>query len=250
MDHLSNDRQGVLLYWTAKYSTASTVLTASSQPDCMLCTGHFFSFAANQVSLRVVCTDSLSAVQCLCGYSPDHRIAAQIMLQVSNLRASSHCLVFCWVPGHCSLRGSEAADVAAKAVAMHGPLIWDGALGTDVCTCLGPAILSLRQAEREYALGNKLRVVIPSLQVWQSSFRAVREDEVTVTRLRIGHGRLTHGRFLRGEPAPVCTRCDAPLTMAYVLVDYPCDAEARRICHLDGVICDVLGDYPCRVFWH
>jgi hypothetical protein len=78
-----------------------------------------------------------------------------------------------------------------------------------------------------------LRMVKPSMQ-------AVRKDEVNLTR-------LTRRHLLRGGPAPVCTHCGGPLTVARVLVDCPRYAEARLICHLDGVIADILGDNPCRV---
>jgi hypothetical protein len=114
------------------------------------------------------------------------------------------------------------------------------ALGTDVCIWLRPAILSSWQAEWGNALGNKLRVVKPSGQDWQWLVRAVRRDEINLTRLQIGHTCLAH-EHLRGQPAPVFTHCGVPLTVARILVDCRRYAEARRICHLEGVICDILG---------
>jgi hypothetical protein len=102
----------------------------------------------------------------------------------------------------------------------------------------------LWQDEWDSAVGNKLSMVKPSVQERQS-FRAVRKDEVTLTRLQIGHTRLTRGHLVRGEPAPVCTRCGVPLKVAHTLVDCPRYAEARRIYHLGGVVCDILADNPC-----
>jgi hypothetical protein len=49
MGHFFKDRQEVLFYTTARHSpAASTVLTVSLPPNCVLCTGLFFSSAANQ----------------------------------------------------------------------------------------------------------------------------------------------------------------------------------------------------------
>jgi ribonuclease HI len=48
----------------------------------------------------LVCTDSLSALQCLSGYSPDHPIVAEILIQGTHLHKSRKSVVFCWVPGH------------------------------------------------------------------------------------------------------------------------------------------------------
>jgi hypothetical protein len=68
-------------------------------------------------------------LNCCC---PDLPIVAEIVLQVSDLRK----------PGHCGLPGHDAADAAAKAVAMHGRLVSNKTLGTDFCTCLRRTILS------------------------------------------------------------------------------------------------------------
>jgi hypothetical protein len=85
------------------------------------------------------------------------------------------------------------------------------------------------QAEWDSALGSKLLMVKPSVQEWQSSFRAVRKDEVALKRLRICHTHPTHGHFLRGQPEPVCTHCGVPLTAARILMDCPRYTEARRM---------------------
>jgi hypothetical protein len=116
------------------------------------------------------------------------------------------------VPGHCSLPDNEAADAAA----VRGPFVSDRGLGTDVCSCLRRAILSSWQAEWHVALGKTLRMVTPSVKEWQSSFRAVRKAEVTLTCLRIAHTGLTHG-----QPAPVCTHSGVPLTVAHISVHCP-----------------------------
>jgi ribonuclease HI len=155
---------------------------------------------------HLVCTDSLSALQCLSGHSPDHPVVAEIQLKYPAC-APWDSLVVCWVRGHCGLPGSEAADAVAKSAAMRGPLVSDRALDTDVCTCLRRAVLFSWQAEWDSSLGSKLHVVKPSLQERQSSFRALRKVEVTLTRHRIGRTLLTHGHLLRGEPAPVRARC-------------------------------------------
>jgi ribonuclease HI len=91
----------------------------------------------------LVCADSLGALRCVSGYSPDHTIVAEILTQAPELRTSVQSVVFCWVPGHCGLPGNEAADVVAKAAAVHGPLVSDRAHGgTYGCSCLRRAILS------------------------------------------------------------------------------------------------------------
>jgi hypothetical protein len=93
------------------------------------------------------------------------------------------------------LPDNEAADAASK----HGTLVSDRTLGSDVHTFLHRAILSLWQDEWDNAQGNKLCMVKPSVQVWQSSFSIVRKEEVSLTHLQIGHMRLTSFAAWRGS---------------------------------------------------
>jgi hypothetical protein len=182
-------------------------------------------------------------LQCVSGYSRNNPIVAEILLQVSNPRTSGQSVVFCCVHGHCGLPGSEATVKAAKAADMHGPLVSDKALGTGICACRRRVILFSWQAEWDRAVGNKLHMVKPSVQEWQSSFRAVRKDEVTLTLVRIGHTRLITQTVVTMRAGTCLCNCGVPLTV----VDCSCYAEARRICHVGGVICDIRCDNSCRV---
>jgi hypothetical protein len=93
----------------------------------------------------------------------------------------------------------------AKAAAMHGPLVSDRALGTEVSACLRRAVLSSWQVEWDSALGNKLCIVKPSVQEWQSSFRVVRRDEFTLTHLRMSHTPGTRTLVTKGADASLYT---------------------------------------------
>jgi hypothetical protein len=136
------------------------------------------------------------------------------------------------------LLGNEAADMAAKAAALHGTLVSDRALGSDVRTFLHCAVLSSWQDEWDNSQGNKLHKVKPYVQAWYSSFNDVRKEEVKLSRLRISHTRLTHGHLLRGEPTPVCSNCGVPLTVAHILEDCPRYDKARHVYHLQGALSD------------
>jgi hypothetical protein len=83
-------------------------------------------------------------------------------------------------------------------------------------------------------------MVKPSVQVWQSSTSVDRKEKVSLTRLRIGHTRLTHGHLLRGEAAPVCRNCGVPLSVTHILVDCLRYSVAHRIYHLHGALSDSL----------
>jgi hypothetical protein len=190
-----------------------------------------------------VCTDTLRAFQCLSGYSPDHCIVVYVLLQVSDLRTSGQSVVCCWVPGHCFLPGNEADDAAA----LHRPLVSDLALGIDVCSCLRRAILSSWQAEWDSARDKKLRVVKPSVQEWQSAFRAVRKDKVAITRLGIGHTRLTRIDTRREERRRLSVQTVVSILLWHVSWWTALVTTTPAAYHLDELISDTLDDNPCRV---
>ena len=57
-----------------------------------------------------------------------------------------------------------------------------------------------------------------------------RKWEILLTRMRIGHSRLTHGYLIAGGSPPTCPHCgeDQPLTIKHVLVQCPEHVHQRR----------------------
>uniref|UniRef100_UPI00397E9AAD hypothetical protein n=1 Tax=Salmonella sp. s51944 TaxID=3159655 RepID=UPI00397E9AAD len=58
-----------------------------------------------------------------------------------------------------------------------------------------------------------------------SSFR---KEDVIITRLRIGHSYLTHSHLLSNTPHPVCTSCQADISINHLLLDCPLFCDHRR----------------------
>uniref|UniRef100_A0A8D8WF61 Uncharacterized protein n=1 Tax=Cacopsylla melanoneura TaxID=428564 RepID=A0A8D8WF61_9HEMI len=48
-------------------------------------------------------------------------------------------------------------------------------------------------------------------------FSMKRREEVSLTRIRIGHTNLTHCFLMKKEPPPVCEVCTCPLTVIHIL---------------------------------
>ena len=49
-----------------------------------------------------------------------------------------------------------------------------------------------------------------------------------LTRLRIGHSRLTHKHYLLNDDMPECIPCDRPLTVKHILVEFVDTPEMRK----------------------
>ena len=83
---------------------------------------------------------------------------------------------------------------------------------------------SIRQQWRDEwrgAAGNKLRTIRPTLGPWPSSEDSNRRFSVWITRLRLGHTRLTHRYLMEREDPPTCDECWLPLTVHHIMVE--CD---------------------------
>ena len=52
-----------------------------------------------------------------------------------------------------------------------------------------------------------------------SSIQKNRSEEVLLTRLRIGHTRLTHGYLMENSNPPICDTCQVRINVKHILID-------------------------------
>ena len=89
---------------------------------------------------------------------------------------------------------------------------------------------------------NKKYKIRPVIGKWLSSYQNNRRSENILTRLRIGHTRLTHKLILESCSPPVCDACHSQLTVGHILVDCPKFRAARLQYGLESNISDLLND--------
>ncbi|GFW63561.1 RNase H domain-containing protein [Trichonephila clavipes] len=73
---------------------------------------------------------------------------------------------------------------------------------------------------------NKLHSIHPSTAHWAAE--PVRRHDVHLTRLRIGHVRLTHRHLLLGESPPKCDFCQCDLCILHILIECPKYSSKRN----------------------
>ena len=179
--------------------------------------------------LHLILTDSLSSLLALRRFYPSHPILQDILARLSAIDQTGKSVQFCWIPSHVGITGNERADAAARRAASVPCTRRLPIPARDLYPAIRSYVLSQWQRSWDTLAGNKLRELKPNLEPWQSSSRRSRREEVILCRLRVGHTYGTHGHLLRGEERPLCTRCNAPVTVAHVLLACRHYARKRRV---------------------
>ena len=90
---------------------------------------------------------------------------------------------------------------------------------------------------------NKLKQIKPLVSPWTSSSQRDRRTEVILTRLRIGHSKLTHG-FLMSNPhgdIPKCN-CGPVLPIKHILFECRLFSRQRTAYFQNKSISEILGE--------
>ena len=75
---------------------------------------------------------------------------------------------------------------------------------------------------------NKLFQIQPTLGEWRPASRKSRREQVVISRLRIGHTRLTHSFILKQEPQPQCLTCQTICSVKHILIECRTFAVNRK----------------------
>lgn len=138
--------------------------------------------------------------------------------------ASSQKFVFVWVPSHKGIEGNERADLLAnEASESADEEILDMPITLkDLRSRIKRHYREIvrRDWERVNPSDNKLR------KIKKSTFMK-RADSVRISRLRLGHTRLTHGHLMTRENPKLCT-CGDLLTVEHIFNDCPRVRKARK----------------------
>ncbi|GBN40501.1 hypothetical protein AVEN_275207-1 [Araneus ventricosus] len=145
----------------------------------------------------------MSSLETLCHpHFQMHPVAMEILGLLQTLQHRGFCILFCWIPSHVGIAGNEQADHSAKTAAslLHREIPY-----CDVKKSVARRIFSLWQETWDLQVRNKLHYIKPFIGLWP--VLPTRGADVTLTRLRIGHTRVTHKYLLFGERTPMCPTC-------------------------------------------
>ena len=164
----------------------------------------------------VIFSDSLSVLKSL-NHTSSKSPKIQNLIEKHHELSKTKEIIFCWLPSHVGIKGNEAADVKAKA-SLDLEISTFKLPCTDFKPFINRYILSKWQLSLDRATFNKLHEIKPVLGK-NTIYRSLRREEVVLTRLRIGHTRLTHSYLLKREDQPFCISCNEPFTVKHFLID-------------------------------
>ena len=175
----------------------------------------------------VIYSDSLSCLQALLGKNLEHPIIREIVQILTYLKTVGSQIEFCWIPGHIGIRGNEKADSIAKRV-IHLNTYDIKLPFSDLKPRICKYVNSLFQDKWSNCCANKLHEINysfhPKLQLYSEN----RKEDIILTRLRIGHSRLTHKHYLLNEDFQECIPCVCRLTIKHILIECIDTADIRE----------------------
>ena len=175
----------------------------------------------------VIYSDSLSCIQALENKNLNHPDIREIIQILTYLREVDSIIEFCWIPGHIGIRGNEKADKIAKEIINH-PIYETKIPFSDLKPRIREYVNSLFQHKWDNCCSNKLHEINETFSQTLKVYSNKRREDVILTRLRIGHSRVTHKHYLLNEDSPECIPCDCPLTVKHILIECVDTADIRR----------------------
>ena len=124
----------------------------------------------------------------------------------------------CWVPSHIGVSRNERADSAAKSALDLSPEVLS-IPDTDLKPTISKFLRTKWQQRWDINIHNKLFQIQPTLGEWRPAFRKSRREQVVISRLRIGHTRLTHSFILKQEIQPQCLTCQTTCMVKHILIE-------------------------------
>ncbi|KAI5742864.1 hypothetical protein M8J77_012058 [Diaphorina citri] len=163
----------------------------------------------------LIVSDSKSSLTALFNIRFTNPLISKVYSTWSFLKLNNKNVSFMWCPSHCGIRGNEIVDEAARNAASIDPY--------KLCTPedLKPFISFLIKSEWQNQWNhipntNKLKAIKPTIEHWATSNQNKRLQEVILTRMRIGHTRITHNHLFTKTDPPFC-QCGAALSVRHIL---------------------------------
>ncbi|KAI5735926.1 hypothetical protein M8J77_024290 [Diaphorina citri] len=187
----------------------------------------------------LVASDSRSVLSALSNIGFTNPLVSKVYSCWELLSSNNKEVQFIWCPSHCGIRGNENVDEAARNPADPVQL--------KLCSPEDFKPLAASFVKKEWQdqwnlvpNTNKLKSIKPLIVNWNTSTQDNRTKEVVLTRMRIGHTRLTHSFLFTKSDPPTCS-CGEHLSVRHILSCHRHDQIRSSLPHPPSLADDVEG---------
>ena len=162
---------------------------------------------------------SKSVLQAIEHFNTAQPIIIEILEWIYLIESRGSNISLCWSPAHVGIKGNERADSLAKAATSNPSIVNCPIPASDMFPVIKSAVINAWQFSWELE-NQKMKEITNSVHPWKY-FSLPRKYEVILSRLRIGHTKLTHSFLMNGDPQPFCDDCLVPLTVRHIMIECP-----------------------------
>ena len=190
----------------------------------------------------IIFSDSFSVLQAL-NHTSSKNPQIQNILQKHHTISKYKTIVYCWIPSHIGIRNNERVDKKAKESLNLEQTVFKIPFN-NYKPFINRYISDKWQTSWNETPFNKLKEIKPVIKESKSVISNIRREEVVLTRLRIGHTRITHSWLLNRDEQPNCTGCNVPFTVKHFLLDCFDFHQARHSFFQVNNLHDLFKDVP------
>lgn len=214
------------------------VVERSLLPQCGIFTaeaaGLLFAARLAPKTCTVIFSDSASCISAVEKGESTHPF-----VQEFEKVAAEKNLVVCWIPSHTGISGNEQADQAAER-GRSGRLFRRTVPASDIAQWIKQQFRIKFQEDWDKNQGIFLRRCKPIIEKW--SDRENRQEQKLLTRLRIGHTKVTKEHLFNNNGSPNCDVCKSELTVKHILINCKKFDLVRDELHLSNNLQILLGN--------